>query len=140
MKMKPYAIFGLLALALSTAVPVAAQTVVAAETSSSTVAATDDLALRMTVPVLINGQGPFQFVIDTGADRTVISQELAERLGLPEGEKARLHSMGGQADVRTVLIKTVQVSTNIVRDVRAAALPARNLGGDGLLGISKRER
>jgi predicted aspartyl protease len=95
----------------------------------------EDDALRMTVPVMVNGQGPFQFVIDTGADRTVISSELAERLGLADAGKARLHAMGGERDVRIVAIDSVQVSTNTVRDVRAAALPARNLGADGLLGI-----
>jgi predicted aspartyl protease len=99
------------------------------------VSTAEDDALRMTVPVMVNGQGPFQFVIDTGADRTVISTELAERLGLPDAGKARLHAMGGERDVRIVAIDSVQVSTNTVRDVRAAALPARNLGADGLLGI-----
>lgn len=99
------------------------------------IATAEDDALRMTVPVMINGQGPFRFVIDTGADRTVISSELAERLGLPEAGKARLHAMGGERDVRIVTIDSVQVSSNTARDVRAAALPARNLGGDGLLGI-----
>ncbi|MEK6638844.1 MAG: pepsin/retropepsin-like aspartic protease family protein [Pseudomonadota bacterium] len=43
--------------------------------------------------------------------------------------------MGGERDVRIVTIDSVQVSSNTARDVRAAALPARNLGGDGLLGI-----
>jgi predicted aspartyl protease len=99
------------------------------------IATSEDESLRMTVPVMVNGEGPFQFVIDTGADRTVISTELAERLGLPEAGKARLHAMGGQRDVGLVQIKSVSVSTNTVRDVRAAALPARNLGADGLLGI-----
>jgi predicted aspartyl protease len=99
------------------------------------IATEEDDALRMTVPVMVNGQGPFQFVIDTGADRTVISTELAERLGLKDAGKARLHAMGGERDVRIVAIDSVQVSTNTVRDVRAAALPARNLGADGLLGI-----
>ncbi len=94
-----------------------------------------DTANRMTVPVMINGQGPFQFVIDTGADRTVISQELADRLALPALGKAKLHAMTGTAMVRVVKIDKVQVSTNIARNVRAAALPARNLGADGLLGI-----
>lgn len=95
----------------------------------------EDASLRMTVPVMVNGEGPFQFVIDTGADRTVISSELAERLGLPDAGQARLHAMGGQRDVRIVAIDSVSVSTNTVKDVRAAALPARNLGADGLLGI-----
>ena len=95
----------------------------------------EDKALRLTVPVMINGQGPFNFTIDTGADRTVISKELAERLNLPAGGKARLHAMGGQADVRLVKVEKLQVSTNIARDIKAAALPVRNLGADGLLGI-----
>jgi predicted aspartyl protease len=99
------------------------------------IATAEDESMRMTVPVMVNGQGPFQFVIDTGADRTVISSELAERLGLQDAGKARLHAMGGERDVRLVAIDSVQVSTNTARDVRAAALPARNLGADGLLGI-----
>ena len=48
---------------------------------------------RPGVPVMINGQGPFDFVIDTGADRTVVSQELAKRLNLPESGTAVLHSL-----------------------------------------------
>lgn len=94
-----------------------------------------DLGLRMTVPVMVNGLGPFQFVIDTGADRTVISTELAERLSLPASGSAKLHAMGGTRSVDIVTIDTLSVSTNTARNVRAAALPARNLGADGLLGI-----
>ncbi len=122
------------ALAASVATTTLAQTV-APEAAGDIVNTGTDLANRMTVPVLINGQGPFQFVIDTGADRTVISQELATRLDLPAGAKARLHAMGGTSRVNTVIIKSVQVSTNTITDVNAAALPVRNLGADGLLGI-----
>ena len=89
----------------------------------------------MTVPVMVNGQGPFQFVVDTGADRTVVSEDLADRLGLPKAGTAKLHAMGGSADVRLVKIDTVQVSNNTARKVHAAALPKRNVGADGLLGI-----
>lgn len=94
-----------------------------------------DRSLRMTVPVMINGQGPFDFVVDTGADRTVISEELAKQLNLPQSGTATLHAMGGSAKVKLVSIKTVQVSTNIAKRVEAAALPRRNVGADGLLGI-----
>jgi predicted aspartyl protease len=95
----------------------------------------EDTALRMTVPVTVDGQGPFNFVIDTGADRTVVSRELADRLGLPDGKKVRLHAMGGSAEVRTVKIATLQVSNRLKTKVEAAALPYRYLGADGLLGI-----
>lgn len=33
------------------------------------------------VPVYINGRGPFRFVLDTGASRSIIDQGLARRLG-----------------------------------------------------------
>ncbi len=107
--------------------------------AATIVETTNDLAMRMTVPVMINGQGPFQFFIDTGADRTAISEELADRLGLKDLEKARLHAMSGSREVRVVEIATMQVSNNVARNIKAAALPARNLGGDGLLGIDSLE-
>ncbi len=107
----------------------------AATTNTDTVTTGLDLAQRLTIPVMVNGQGPFDFVIDTGADRTVISAELAERLGLPEAGKARLHAMGGSAQVNIVKIDSVAFSNINSRNVRAAALPYRNVGADGLLGI-----
>jgi len=43
---------------------------------------------RMTVPVRLSGVGPFRFLVDTGADRTAISRQIAGRLGLVRGEPA----------------------------------------------------
>ena len=37
---------------------------------------------RMTVPVRVAGYGPYRFPIDTGADRTAISSDLARQLSL----------------------------------------------------------
>ncbi|MFM9978490.1 MAG: aspartyl protease family protein, partial [Sphingomonadaceae bacterium] len=45
---------------------------------------------RMTLPVHIGGQGPFGFVVDTGAERSVISNELARRLALDSAGRARV--------------------------------------------------
>ncbi|MBA2770996.1 MAG: aspartyl protease family protein [Sphingomonas sp.] len=44
-----------------------------------------DRTERMTVPVSIGGRGPYRFVVDTGAERTVISRELARELSLDAG-------------------------------------------------------
>jgi predicted aspartyl protease len=84
---------------------------------------------------MINGKGPFNFIIDTGADRTVISNELAASLNLRKSGSARLHSMGGQAEVNIIDIDRLQVSNRTVRNVHAASLPARFLGAAGLLGV-----
>ena len=133
----------ILALATGLGTPLCAQTIAsspAGQIITGTETAEDlatglDLAMRMTVPVMINGKGPFQFVVDTGASRTVISEELAKQLALPSAGTARLHAMGGSANVRMVRIDTVQVSTNTKKGVEAAALPRRYVGADGLLGI-----
>lgn len=90
---------------------------------------------RLTVPVMVNGQGPFHFIIDTGADRSVISRELAGRLALPDGRRSKLVSIGGTHDVRTVKIDRLNVSGTEMRHVTAPALPARYVGADGILGI-----
>ena len=103
--------------------------------AATIVAAGEDVSRRMTVPVTVNGQGPFHFVIDTGADRTVISKELAEQLALPKSGTAKLHAMGGSAQVNMVRIDRIQVSDKISRKVRAAALPRKYVGADGLIGI-----
>jgi len=108
---------------------------VAGDVPATTVAAGEDQSRRMTVPVTVNGQGPFQFVIDTGADRTVISKELAEQLALPKSGTAKLHAMGGTGQVTIVKIDRIQVSDKISRKVKAAALPRKHLGADGLIGI-----
>jgi predicted aspartyl protease len=104
--------------------------------SAETLTTGDDANSRMTVPIMVNGQGPFRFIIDTGADSSVISRELADRLALPPGKKARLVSLSGINDVHMVRIDSLRVSANReLRNLRVPALAAENLGADGLLGL-----
>ena len=62
-----------------------------------------DASARLTLAVMINGQGPFDFLIDTGSDRTVISKELAARLKLDAGPDVVMHESVGVDTVQTVL-------------------------------------
>ncbi len=98
-----------------------------------------DSANRMTVPVMINGSGPYQFIVDTGASRSVISAELAAKLALPAGKSTLISTMSGVDRVSTVLISTLQVSNKIVKNITAPALLTRNLGADGILGLDSLE-
>lgn len=90
---------------------------------------------RMTVPVTIAGTGPYRFIIDTGAERTVIARELAQQLRLARGRDVRITAMTGSSDVGTVVIPSIEVSTLGGERIEAPALDARNLGAAGLLGI-----
>ncbi len=103
--------------------------------TSTTVTTSNDLAMRMTVPVTIGLSGPFHFVVDTGADRTVVSRELADRLNLAPGESATLHSISGVAEVKTVILPQLGLAGRNTTNINAPALAQANLGASGLLGI-----
>ncbi|MGH6996707.1 MAG: aspartyl protease family protein [Phenylobacterium sp.] len=98
--------------------------------------ATDaDMSGRVTAPVRINGQGPFDFVVDTGANRTVITSELAARLGLPDAGPADVHGVAGIEPSNTAIIDLLQVDAVETRSIRAPTLSRSRLGADGLLGV-----
>ena len=94
-----------------------------------------DKSQRMTVPVSIDGQGPFNFVVDTGAERTVLSEELANTLGLGRTGTAEVHSISGAQRFQTVTVPSLSVTSTPVRNVQAPLLKRGNLGAEGLLGI-----
>ncbi len=98
---------------------------------------------RMTVPVSIAGAGPYRFLIDTGAQRTVISRELAATLGLATGHDVRLTAMTGTAAAGTVVIPSIGVTPSATGTaaafgggrIEAPALLRANLDADGMLGL-----
>ena len=59
------------------------------------ISAVNDIYSRMTVGVRVAGQGPFPFVVDTGANQSVISAELAAQLLLPRQPEAPLNGIAG---------------------------------------------
>ncbi|UYY56851.1 retropepsin-like aspartic protease [Sphingomonas sp. S2-65] len=91
---------------------------------------------RLTVPVAVGERGPYNFIIDTGAERSVVSRELARILRLEPGKPVSLTSMTGTERVDTVIVPDLTIRT-IGRPHRviAPALFARHLGAAGLLGI-----
>jgi len=89
----------------------------------------------MTVPVVVAGAGPFRFIIDTGAQRTVISRELAGQLGLPSGREVRVTALTGTSTVGTVTIPSISVSTLGGRRIEAPTFLAKDIGASGLLGV-----
>lgn len=90
---------------------------------------------RMTVEVRVNGRGPYQFVVDSGADTSVVGLRIARDLQLPLGTPATLNAMTASARVDRVLVDELQVGPSTIRDLQVPALQERNLGGDGMIGI-----
>lgn len=94
-----------------------------------------DAVRRMTVEAFVDGSGPFRFVVDTGANRTVLASELAESLGLETSGQAMVHGIAGEFPSRSVLVKRLTVGGLLSRRVRMPVLPRQFLGADGLLGV-----
>jgi predicted aspartyl protease len=94
-----------------------------------------DRTERMTVPVSIDGRGPYRFIVDTGSERTVISRELARALGLDRGRTATVYSMTEVSRIDTVVIPALEVGRRTVTDIHAPALDRHDLGAEGLLGV-----
>jgi len=56
---------------------------------------TDPRRPLLAVPVHVNDRGPYEFVLDTGASRTVIFDALADELGIVRGQAIQGHGAGG---------------------------------------------
>ena len=106
-----------------------------AETSPGEVhfelAAPNDAAIL--VPVKINGQGPYTFVLDTGATFTCIDQELVNQLKLPEW-----HGLGvgvvapTEGNVKLVTVNTLEVGNAKATDLKACTIDLRQMQTFGL--------
>jgi predicted aspartyl protease len=95
-----------------------------------------EVEARMTVPVQVAGAGPYRFIIDTGAERTVIARELAATLRLPAGPMVNVTAMSGTSRVATADIARIAIAgMPEIGRIIAPALEQTHLGAQGLLGI-----
>ncbi len=99
------------------------------------VAVSVDRYARMTVPVRVQEKGPFNFLIDTGAQNTVLSTALASELALIPSAKARLIGIAGTRTVDTVEIDQIDLGKRSFYGLLAPLLEARHIGADGILGL-----
>ena len=90
---------------------------------------------RMTVPVTIEGQGPFHFMIDTGAQATVVTRALRDRLGLPTLGRATLVGMAGTKEVEVVRLDGLEFAARVFDALESPLLEEAHVGADGILGL-----
>ncbi|WP_419826797.1 retropepsin-like aspartic protease [Sphingomonas sp.] len=90
---------------------------------------------RMTVAVTIDGAGPFRFLVDSGATRTVISDRVAAMLRLKGDAPVILHSVGGEGVVQTVRIAALGVGALRARPIVAPVLAEADIGAAGIVGL-----
>jgi len=89
------------------------------------------------VPVLLNGQGPFRFLLDTGATHSILSTAVAGQLRLPTGSNGALITAGGLVPVTVRVVEVVQIGSARIDKTTIAVTDAgilRTLHVDGIIG------
>lgn len=90
---------------------------------------------RLSVEVLVNGRGPYRFIVDSGADTSAVGLRIANDLELPLGTPVIVNGMTSRDLVDRVKVDQLSLGPSIIRDLQLPALREVDLGGDGLLGI-----
>jgi len=94
---------------------------------------------RVMTQVMVNGKGPFRFVIDTGASRSTLSPHLAKALGLtvPTGRRVMLNGVTGAAEVPTVVVDSLEIgSLKFVQQHLPVIFTSIMGNADGILGVA----
>lgn len=95
----------------------------------------EDRARRFTVPVMVEGAGPFNFMIDTGSQATAVTHQINDQLALRPSGTATLVGMASRRPVEVVEVGTMSFGQNTVRDLLSPVLDANHVGADGILGL-----
>lgn len=94
-----------------------------------------NITTRLAVQVAIERFGRFEFVVDTGASRTTISDTLARRLNLPPGPRVLVNGVNSAEPADTVRAAFVEIAGVELRNVDMPVFPRSRLAADGLLGL-----
>ena len=90
---------------------------------------------RLSVEVRVNGRGPYFFVVDSGADTSVVGLRIARELQLPLGRPVVLNNMTDRNIVDRVKVSELTLGPSTIRNLELPALREQDLGGAGLIGI-----
>jgi predicted aspartyl protease len=99
--------------------------------------ASDD---RLTTAVFLNGRGPYHFLVDTGAERTLLAAEIAAQLALPQGRKVIVEGIIRGKPARLVAIDRLEMGGLVCRHLEVPVLPRAMLEVDGYLGLDVLDR
>lgn len=94
---------------------------------------------RVMTNVMVNGKGPFRFVIDTGASRSTLAPHLAKALGLEKaaGRNVMLNGVTGVAEVPTVVVDSLEIGALRFEDQHLPVIFTSIMGNaDGILGVA----
>jgi hypothetical protein len=91
---------------------------------------------RIWAPVLINGQGPFRLVLDTGATKSAVTAKVAEALGMTLDYPGTITLQGatGSVTVPVIPVDSLEVGELLMQPKRLPIVPDALGGAEGILG------
>jgi hypothetical protein len=93
----------------------------------------DHGATLVMVPIKVNGRGPFQFILDTGASTSTLDRSLMRRLKLSRtGQTARIQGVTGRATVPVVRIRSWTLGGQALS---SRSLTVINMGDPNIAGL-----
>jgi predicted aspartyl protease len=99
--------------------------------------ATDD---RLLTAVSINGAGPYRFLVDTGAERSLMAAEIAQELALPRGRDVLIQGIVQGQRGELVEIGSLRMGSLVCPALEVPVLPRAMLQVDGFLGLDVLDR
>lgn len=90
---------------------------------------------HMTVPVMLNGEGPFPFMVDTGANISCVARRVAEALALPIQAARPVHTVVGVRSQPMAVIAELRVGAQTRRNMSALALAIEDPRLGGVLAV-----
>ncbi len=88
---------------------------------------------------MINGRGPFKLMVDTGANRSLITTTVADTLGLDylNAPQVTMNGVTGSAVVPAVTIERIEAGDLVFESMQVPVLPQHLVGSaDGILGVA----
>jgi predicted aspartyl protease len=108
-----------------------------ATSTNAQVPFTWDSTGHVVVPALVNGKGPYDFILDTGADESAVYAWFAKSLELPKGESRELSGATGSEQMTVTRLSTLGVGGHVVGNIDADTAPDRSDGAKiaGIVGV-----
>ncbi len=94
---------------------------------------------RIVAPVMINGRGPYRMMVDTGANRSLITTTVADSLGIDylNAPQVTMNGVTGSAVVPAVLIEKLEAGALVFERLQVPVVLPHLVGDvDGILGMA----
>lgn len=115
--------------------PPAPATAAALVDPQAEVLALEERHSRLTVPVTVEGSGPFAFMIDTGSQATAVTHDVRTAASLAYAGRGVVVGMASRREVELVEVERIEFGTNSYTNFAAPVLAREHVGADGIIGL-----